>query len=189
MSHTLKSLAAFSLMEALIALSILAVMLAFALPGLRQLLVRSEDDMLMQGLLQTLSAARQASQSRHTAIAVCHSTNQAACSGSWDDGSIIFFNENEDGVVRGREQIMQTVLYHPHRGRIHWRLFPANREYLLFKPDGWLQTMNGTFWYCRVSGSRPVWAIVLNQSGMARPVLPDKNGEIKDSDGRQLECA
>lgn len=60
-----------------------------------------------------------------------------------------------------------SISLHYH-GKLHWRAFPNERDYLLFQASG--SADNGSIWYCN---SAPVWVMVMNKQGRIR-ILPNE---------------
>src|SRR5262249_52313364 len=108
-----------------------------------------------------------------------------SCQGNWEEGQLVFIDENKNGTVQHPQQILAVRQTSSLHGSLHWRSFPLHRNFLLFLPDG-LAFNNGSFWHCH--GEKAKWAIVINQSGRARVVNPDENGDVKDGHGNVLPC-
>lgn len=179
---------AFSLFELIIVIFIMAILAAMAMPLTKNVFERAQDDVLRSQILRTIQFAQEESRARRMPIALCKSKNHISCTGKWMDGLLVFINEEEDGVVKSREDILSIVQLGETQGTLYARSFPIYRNYLLFLPREEIHNDNGTFWYCRMKKPLPAWAIMLSQSGKARVVYPNKHGEIKDSKGKLLRC-
>lgn len=179
---------AFTLIETLVALSIIAIIFSFSLLELRFFFENSNDAILQAQLLQSIQVAQHEAQVRRIPVALCNSKNQMTCSGGWRDGQLVFMNERKDGVVSDSGQILAVIHSFLPRGKLHWRAFPYYRDYLLFLPNRQKSTDNGMFWLCHAQNEQPVWAIALAKSGRVRALSPDKNGVIKDAHGKELRC-
>lgn len=177
----------FTLIELLVALSIIVLLAAFAFPSYQFLLAKNESDIVQQQLLQTLQFAQQEARIKHTTIAVCKSQNNLDCGGDWRDGVMVFDDKNGDGSVTSRDQLLLSIQFKTN-GKLYWRGFPVYRNYLQFSGEGFQETDNSTFWYCRLAKRFPDWTIQLNKSGRARAVKPDSHGEIRDANGKVLAC-
>lgn len=176
---------AFTLIEALVSLSIMIILMSFAFPLGMEFLRHNEDDILQMQLLDAMSLAKFEAKARHQAVALCKSQNQKTCGGNWQNGQLIFIDQYADGVVHDQSQILTVVQMRSSHGGIYWKSFPAYRDYLQFLPQE-LHSDNGTFWHCHAQSAR--WAIILNKAGRARTVYPDECGVIKDSHGQPLKC-
>jgi len=167
-------------------LTLITILVFISLPAARNFLADAQDQILQQQLLHAIELAKCEAEARHVPIALCASSNQTSCSDHFEDGQLIFLDENEDGTINDHQQIIAVLQTHSHRGRIYSRSFPRYRHYLLFSPAGMLESDNATFWHCH--DNLPIWAIMLNKSGRTRVVPADKNGELKDSLGHSLIC-
>lgn len=177
---------AYTLIETLVSMTILAILIAISLPTAHQFLSRTQDDILQRQLLRAIAIAKQEASARHAYIALCKSNNQETCDGAWEEGQLVFLDETGDGVINNSEQILAVIQTQSKHGSIKWRSFPAYRNYLLFLPTGLMKSDNGTFWHCHANTT--AWAIIINKSGRTRIAYPDKNGEIKDGHGKPLNC-
>lgn len=179
---------AFSLLETLIVLAIIAIFAVTSLPLLQHFIDYNRSKMLQTELLNTLEFARQEAQIRHLPIGICKSNNNQNCAGDWIDGQLVFIDENKDGIVNDKKQVLSIIKTHLSQGLLRWRSFPMYRQGLLFLPTGRTRSDNGTFWYCSSMSVLPRWAIILNKSGRTRVAYPDQHGIIKDGEGSVLMC-
>ncbi|MBX3709050.1 MAG: GspH/FimT family pseudopilin [Gammaproteobacteria bacterium] len=182
----MKSEHAFTLIEMLITLFVIAILAATAFPALQLFWDRTQDQILQSELLHAIKLAKFEAFARRMPVAICQSKNQQTCIGDWSDGQIVFVNESADGVVNHKESILAVVKATSHHGQLYWRSFPNYRQYVLFLPTGSMRSDNGTFWHCH--GELVRWAMMLSKSGRIRLVYPDKDGVIKDSSGKSLSC-
>lgn len=179
---------AFTLLEILISLTIMAIILAIAVPNLNAIYDRANDEIIQSQLLSAIEAAQNEALALHVPVAICKSTDHKNCGGNWEDGYLTFINEDKNGVLLRKEQLLNMVQTSARGATIHWRLFPFYREYLLFLPRSLATTDNGTFWLCHAKEKYPVWAIMMNKFGRTRVTYPGKDGEIKDSNDKALRC-
>ncbi len=159
-----------------------------ALPMLKGLMDHADDDLMRLLLLRAIELARQEAHAHGMSTVLCKSNDHLTCSRGAKDSLMVFLNENEDGIVHAKENILAIMQTSSQRGSLNWRSFPGYRDYLIFSAIEITNTDNGTFWYCHTSGLCPAWAITLNKTGRARVVYPNK-GEIKDSHGQSLRCS
>jgi type IV fimbrial biogenesis protein FimT len=184
----MKSHSAFTLLEMLITLSISVILMTLSFPSLKQIYEKSQDDQFLTQLLQTIELAKFEAQTKHIPVSLCKSKNQQSCNdGDWKEGYLIFFDEQEDGIVRDERQII-TVRHalSPH-GELRWRSYPFYRHYLHFSPTGLTRSDNGTFWHCHGQSVR--WAVILNKQARAYTMYPDQQGKIIDDHGKPLSCS
>lgn len=182
----MKSLDAFTLIEVLITLFITIILATISFPMLKNIWQSAENNRLRDQLLQMISLAKSESQNRHMGISLCRSSDGVTCGDNWDDGYFIFVDENADGIVHDKEQIILIKQTNSAHGKLHWRSFPLYRNYIHFSPAGLTRSDNGTFWYCHEKTA--VWSITMNKQGRTYVTLPDKLGKIKDEHGRVLVC-
>lgn len=178
---------AFTLIEVSLVLFILGMLIAMGLPMLKDFILHTDDELMRSQLLHAIQLARKEARARGISTVICKSDDRWHCKNEAKNSLMVFLNENEDGIVPAKEQILAVIQMLSSHGILYWRAFPGYRDYLLFSARQIMQTDNGTFWYCHES-VHPAWAVMLNKSGRTRVVYPDKNNEIKDAQGRPLLC-
>ncbi|UJB20576.1 MULTISPECIES: GspH/FimT family pseudopilin [Lysobacter] len=86
----------FTLIEFLLATAIAAVVLAMALPDIRQSMRANRVAVSTNEFIAALSLARNRSFGSLHEGQVCASADGKHCSGSWNDGWIVWFDRNQD---------------------------------------------------------------------------------------------
>src|SRR5437868_442066 len=137
----------FTLIEALLSLTIIAILSAISFTAARNFFSRVEDETLQKQLLHVIEMAKQEAIAQHTKIALCQSNNQTTCAGSWEQGQLIFRDEYGNGSILNKEQIISVMQTTTQHGRMYLRSFPLYRNYLEFFPIGLLKSDNATFWH------------------------------------------
>lgn len=168
----------FSLIELLITLFIVMILLAFFIPSEAIFYSKARDEVMSSQLLRALNLARSAAVTRGEIITLCKSNNQKTCAGDWQDGYIIYTDN----------KILYSFHNSVNKGVLRWRAFPKHADDIQYLPSGMLRIENGTFWYCQKGIKKPRWAIVINMSGRARVVYPDKMGNIEVNLEKELNC-
>lgn len=138
------------------------------LPNQTFLWKRTTNSVLSEQLLQAIDLARLTAIAEHEQTTVCHSADQKTCSGEWRNGYIVQTNTRVVYAFQNTEQ----------PGQLYWRSFPANQPTLVFSATGQTMFENGTFWYCEDHATQPSFAIVISQTGRARLVSPNKEGNM-----------
>jgi Tfp pilus assembly protein FimT len=184
----LRSQTAYTLLEAMIALSIIVILAGISIPSLKNMLVHHHNVILQSQLLQTINLARQEAYSRGVSIIICKSKMTHTCGGDWSDGLLVFSDVDGNGILKDEQYIVSRVPINVNKGKLHWRAFPVYRDYLRFRPRTWLAADNGMFWYCPKDWDYPSFAVMINTSGSGRVIYPDKSGELKDSRHRLIHC-
>ncbi|MFK8051197.1 MAG: GspH/FimT family pseudopilin [Halioglobus sp.] len=93
----------FTLVELLAAMSVLAITLSVSTPSMRYMLYKNELRVQLGRVLTAINLVRSEAVARNTPVSMCPSISpQAAlpvCSGSYQNGWIIFSNPNRDTVI------------------------------------------------------------------------------------------
>ena len=102
-----------TLIELMVTLSILAILIMVAAPGVSQFIVSNRLTGQSNLLLGDLMRARSEAASRHTSISVCAAASSTTCAAvnatSWSDGWIVFVDGNADGVLAASTDILKYV--------------------------------------------------------------------------------
>lgn len=175
-----------TLLEALMSLTIIAILTAISLPAARNFYLHTQDETLQKQLLHAIEISKQEAIAHHARVALCQSNNQMTCTGSWEQGQLVFLDEYMNGMVLNHEQIISVIQTGSQHGRIFWRSFPRYRNYLVFLATGLMKSDNGTFWHCHAD--LPMWALLISKSGRVRIVYPNEKNELKDGQLKPLTC-
>jgi type IV fimbrial biogenesis protein FimT len=169
----------FSILEALIVVTIVAIGLALGVPAytnLRLDLARSHE---VQAWLQSIHLARAEALKRNAVVSICPSADGASCAtppGDWATGRIVFANLSvEQPPARGEDEPLVRAYGPWSTGQIS-----ANRESLSFRPFG-QAGVTATIVFCDVRGPRSARALIISQAG--RPRVADTR-----SSGEPLAC-
>jgi type IV fimbrial biogenesis protein FimT len=178
----------FSLLEVTLSLAIITLLAAISLPALNDIYHHTQQKQLRSQLMHALELARHQALAQETSVVMCKSDQGFICSNQAKNKLLIFINPSEDGLLTDPHQLLFTLPLLTSQGTVHWRSFSSHRDYLVFSSQGTLQNDNGTFWYCANHTSFPVWAVIVNQSGRARYLEPNRQDKIIDGQGKQLKC-
>lgn len=161
----------YTLLETVIVLAITMILACCALPDLHRWFYRANDEVIAAQLAQAIAFARAESNARFAPVGLRLGNAK---------GLAIFLEESD--------QVIRYLPFRQRNGVLHWRSYPHYREYLLFLPEGSLESDNGTFWYCNQHQTTPAFAVTLNKSGITHVILPDKQGDVRDASGKKLMC-
>lgn len=167
----------FTLIEAMITLSIAAILLAMAVPGFQTLSQNSNQRNAISDVNATLSRMRIEAASRHLGVTACASVDRLTCSGGaeWEAGWITFVDGAPgiaaNGALDSGEEIIQV--HGPLTGGATLRtLGPAS--VVTLSSDG-LPAARATFRYCDARGLASLRALVLGAGGIVRSVTDGKD--------------
>lgn len=87
-----------TLIELMMAISVLAILLAVAIPGFRTISLQSQVTAAANDLVSALNLARSEALRRSGNVVVCTSSDRATCTGSpWTAGWLVFADADGDG--------------------------------------------------------------------------------------------
>lgn len=175
-------IAAFTLIEMLVALCISSIVFAFVLLPVRQFQIQSMDRLMQNKLQDALIFALEAANNYQDQIKLCSSEKHQRCDSTW----------RGDLIILRRNTLLHVIPFKMQKqDRLYWRVAGNYQSYLIFDgadASNLYQVHNGTFWYCRAPQTNPAWAIFFNRLGQYHLVYPDAQGYIKDSHGKPLYC-
>ena len=179
---------AFSLVELLIALAIIALTLGLIAPEMQTFLTRTKVTSQVNQLVKIIHMARETAIYRNQRVIVCRSENGIECGGDWHEGILLFTDTNGDKQRHTTEEIIHAFPAFRNGDRLYWRAF-RNRQYLEMSPRGFTAWQNGTFTYCPTEGLEYARGVILNAAGRIRlSTDSDNDGIHEGSSGRPLRC-
>lgn len=96
-----KTQAGFTLYELLITVLVIGVILTFAVPNMRDFARNSRMTGTANDMHAAFHLARSESSRAKSNITICPSTDGAGCGGTWEDGYIVFVDDDGDLTVDG----------------------------------------------------------------------------------------
>jgi type IV fimbrial biogenesis protein FimT len=92
----------FTMIELMIVVAIVILVLTIGVPNLRDIILNNRQVAAVNELVTAMQMARSEAITRNAArpaaVSICPSTNGFGCSGTWDDGWIVFTDSNGDGA-------------------------------------------------------------------------------------------
>nr|WP_079235505.1 MULTISPECIES: GspH/FimT family pseudopilin [Pseudomonas] len=156
--------AAFSLIELLTTISVLAILVSIAAPSMSEWVQRERNNSHMNELLSGVRFARASAITRNGTVSVCAGVVVCADKSDWKSNVMVFADGNNNGEMDEGDELLRMFsisdLYH-----WDWSNF-RGKAYLSFKPNGMTHSMNGTFTLC--DGSKEVSRAVINTAGRLR---------------------
>ena len=156
----------FTLIEAVVSLSVLSVLAVIGLPTLAAFLEQQRTEAAMSSLVSQMSHARLAAVKYRHPTVLCPTVDGEQClpGGDWSNGWMIFIHR--DKPLR---PIVAFDLLHVDLspGNRHLRLYSSGRSHLRYLPDGRSAGTNLTINICDRQGKR-LGAVIVNNVGRPR---------------------
>lgn len=160
----------FTLIEALIAMAVLAILAALALPAAGNAIAAANAGEARTALLESMTLAVRRASVAGTHVVVCPGDNGGCRDGiDWSGGWIVFADGNADRMLQPGERILreQPAL----ADGVHLRS-TAGRTRLVFQANGGNAGSNVTFTLCDKRGAKKATALVLANDGRLRGSTP-----------------
>lgn len=169
----------FTLIEIMIALAVLAILGAVAVPSFTNLHHDSSRTATVNAFIHTIFLARSEASKRGEMVSICKSVDGSSCAhgqSNWNVGWIAFVNLDRDELPeRDADEPLLTVQQEWPQGSVS-----SNRGAYSFRPH--IQgVVNGTIVFCDPRGSASARAIIISHTG--RPRVSQR-----DSSNKPLQC-
>ncbi len=92
----------------MIALAVAAILLSIAVPSFTASIQNNRMVTQINDLHTSLSYARSEAVKRNNNVTVCKSSNGTSCTGNWDNGWIVFVDNNFNGTVDAGDVILRV---------------------------------------------------------------------------------
>lgn len=159
-----RSVNGFTLIEAVVAMTAAAILLAVAVPAWSHAVAAANAGSVRADLAASLLDAVRHSAIAGTEVVVCPVSTSAQCSGStnWDGGWMAFADINGNRSPDANETRLVAGKALP--GNVHLRT-TAGRTRLVFQPNGSNAGSNVTFTLCDSRGIESATTLVLSNAG------------------------
>ncbi|WP_376693791.1 GspH/FimT family pseudopilin [Wenzhouxiangella sp. EGI_FJ10409] len=87
----------FTVLELMITVTVLVILATVALPNMRSTIQNNRMTAQVNGFLTAFQLARSEAVKRGEPVSICASDDSSSCSGSWEDGWIVFVDGNAVG--------------------------------------------------------------------------------------------
>ena len=166
-----RRVAAFTLVELLIALAVLGVLLGIALPSFGNAMEAARASDAKAALLASITRAVNRAAVTGTRAVLCPSSDGEACSDGfdWSAGWIVFMDRDAD---RERDADERLVLAEPALGGEVRLRSTTGRRRIVFQGSGGNAGSNVTFTLCDGRGPARAETVVLNNKGRLRYGTP-----------------
>lgn len=163
----------FTLIEMMTALGIAAVLMATAIPALRAFTTNSSQTSAVNDFISSMHLARNTAITTNARVTVCASAAGANCqSVSWDNGWIIFVDQNSNQLVDGAETIIGTS------AAVDGLTISSGdfSKFLMYRPNGRIMHSavkgdSGEFTVCDYRGTDHAKVVIVGLSG--RPQISE----------------
>ncbi|MFC1777842.1 GspH/FimT family pseudopilin [Pseudomonadota bacterium] len=154
-----------TLIELMITLAIAGILIASAAPSMREFIQNNRSATQINELQATLNLGRSEAIKRNNNITVCKSSNGTGCAGTWQDGWIVFVDNDLDGNVdAGVDEILRV-----HGGLVEGNTLRFTQTRVSYANSGLARTgSSGVFIHCDSRGAQYARGLVVGPSGRAR---------------------
>lgn len=98
----------FTLIEALIAVLILAILAGWGVPNMQRLVNSNRVATTTNEMIAGLNLARVEALKNGRGSGVCASSNGTSCTGTWANGFLVWADSDESGTLNGSEKVLRV---------------------------------------------------------------------------------
>lgn len=187
----------FTLTELVIAVVILGILTAMAVPAYTEFVRNSRRAGVLNEFVAALNLARSEAVKRGVPVVVCSTADGAGCGGSWTQGWLVLIDLNLDGDYQDAGERLRAYQVTSPAYALTASLTDADddpTDFLAYQPSGATDGTRGHFTYCDARGVRSARAVIINLTGRPR-LSQDSDGdgihENEDDDGdvADLTCS
>ncbi len=164
--------AGFTLLEALVAMTLLAVLAGLAAPSMGRMRQQHRMRAQAEDLFNSLMLARVEALRRQSRVTVCAKTpnDRCAAAGPWSQGWLVFVDANANAQLDPQEKLLQKHEALPAGLALEGNSFVS--RYVSYGLEGRSQTISGAFQAGTLSlcqlGTSEAWRLVINALGKPR---------------------
>lgn len=157
-----------SIIEALVAMTVLGILIGLATPSFAQLLQAQQLDSATQAMLRSLTIAR------HEAIKRGQPLTLATQDGEWSNGWFIFQDDNGNGRYEPSEMLLRAFPPLPSSTRLTGNTHVSS--YIRYMPNGRATLLNGGY-------QMGTLKVCLRSHGRGNTLVLNNGGRIRYSRG------
>jgi len=151
---------AVGLVELLVTLTVLSIVVSLAIPELRSIIQKNQDEALRNLLLSHLSQTRMHAVTNNRPYILCGSSDGIICDGDWSSNWLVL-KSTDDAPLHWHQ--LNT------RKNLCWN---RQDKSITYHPNGTSPTSNGRFALC--DGGIASWHLVINRQGRVRQARPSE---------------
>ncbi|MGE4348232.1 MAG: GspH/FimT family pseudopilin [Candidatus Berkiella sp.] len=151
----------FSLLELLIALSILAIIMGLSSSAFVGRIQKESSETIAQQIFHSLHFARMEAIKANQIVSVCGTSDFQSCSLDWTQGSMVYIDVNRDGTFSSEDTILRINKHKPNLVQVT----SGKVISIKYAPDGRCTTRSTLIIH---NNNTPACKIVVYDSGRAR---------------------
>ncbi|MDC0435319.1 GspH/FimT family pseudopilin [bacterium] len=190
----------FSLIEVLVAIAILGILAAIAVPSFQDFVSDSRQTGVYKDVSSAFRYARSEAIKRSNGVTVCARASDTSCSDDdWNDGLLVFSDSVSDGAILeldGSDEVLRIISIDSSHASIDASALTAAdasavaSTAIRFNGRGQTNWKRGTVVICDERGAGHAKAFVMTGSGVGREAYASdsSDGVVVDASGAAVTC-
>ena len=176
-----------SLIELLFVFAIAALLVAASLPDLGFMAAKHRVDVLAETFERLIVTTRSHAITGQKIASLCP-YGENSCGDDWSKGVILFTDQNNNGEIDDKDQMLEAKQWAENETTIQWRA-SAGRNYLRYSPTGMARQF-GKFHLCNINDDKRLnRSLVVNRQGRVKRYRDsDDDGIVDDGKGNTPQC-
>jgi len=189
MRNCIKKAYGYTLIELLITLSIMSILISFALPGFASMLRAVQGDTVMNSVANAYQLARSTAITERKPVVLCAKADARTCGADWTRGALVFVDPNNNRIQDDGERAMADIAPPPTGSHLSMKA-ALGKQYLRFMDNGMLENTAGSMLYCPPNGTaRDARNIIFTRNGRLRFGSDANHDGIRENaEGQPLDC-
>ncbi|APR69505.1 MULTISPECIES: GspH/FimT family pseudopilin [Acinetobacter] len=158
----------FTISELITCVAILAILVTFGIPHLRELIISNEAKQLKRTLTIHIQKSKSDAQIYQKNVTLCASHDLQTCGNNWNQGIISFIDTNNNRQRDPSETLLYALPLNYKHGTLEWRGTLRINSVTFQGNTGLPRGSNGSFFYCSNSPQYHT-RIKLSQMGHLTP--------------------
>lgn len=159
----------FSLFELIITVSIISIIVSFAIPYFNNHMAKLEQEKILRQLQSSLVFAKSQANVHRANVVICSTQDFKTCQNQyWQNGYIIFIDRNRNKYLDFEDIVLRIEVTALKYGSLTWRgALSSPSLQFLSQHNGLPIGSNGSFFYCSTENIQPK-RILLSKMGWIR---------------------
>lgn len=161
-----KPIEGFTLIETMMVLILMGIILAIGMPSFLNLIEKMSTESEAKTLIEGLRTARLIAIEERQPVVVCPSANGTSCSTDWNDGFLVYRDDNDNHTLNNGEEVFFSHLF---KDSVQVKTGSGQNQRFFYNENGWAVGSAESILVCARTGSNEnSFRVVVNRAGRIR---------------------
>jgi type IV fimbrial biogenesis protein FimT len=176
----------FTFIELMMVVAVVSILIAGSAREIVDFVLNNRAAAQVNELQSSLRIARHEAIKRNRSVTICQSADGLQCSGDWQNGWLVFADDNNDGVVNAGEKVLSS-----HGEMLYGNKLTFTADRVVYANNGTPRSgLSGTFIICDSRGADASTGLVVGPSGRPRIVTGEEmNRYYSNAENFEMACS